>query len=92
MDGADGAKAMDDFWPAFHESEVHATPVMVDIDYDGVMDILLATNDGELLVIKDTVSPLYFPRFPASSAQSTLRLRGFLPGHDCLACRPGMIP
>ena len=71
VDGADGAKAMDDFWPAFHESEVHATPVMVDFDYDGVMDILLATNDGELLVIKDTVSPLLSPRsrFRASSAQ-----------------------
>lgn len=30
---------------------------MVDFDYDGVMDILLATNDGELLIIKDTVRP-----------------------------------
>ena len=65
LDGADGAKALDDLWPAFHQSEVHATPVMVDFDYDGVMDILLATNDGELLVIKDTVrSPSAHPGCP----------------------------
>ena len=94
MDGADGAKAMDDFWPAFHESEVHATPVMVDFDYDGVMDILLATNDGELLVIKDTVSPLLSPRprFPASSAQWMPRLQGVQPVHDSLALTPGIFP
>ena len=55
MDGADGAKAVDDFWPAFHQSDVHASPLMVDFDYDGVLDILLATSDGELLVVKDTV-------------------------------------
>ena len=57
LDGADGAKAQDDFWPAFHQSDVHASPLMVDFDYDGVLDILLATSDGELLVVKDTVRP-----------------------------------
>ena len=57
LDGADGAKAQDDFWPAFHKSDVHASPIMVDFDYDGVLDILVATSDGELLVIKDTVRP-----------------------------------
>ena len=61
---------MDDFWPAVHESEVHATPVMVDFDYDGVMDILLATNDGELLVIKDTVSPLSGLQCPGDAQPS----------------------
>lgn len=92
VDGADGAKAMDDFWPAFHESEVHATPVMVDFDYDGVMDILLATNDGELLVIKDTVSALYFHRVPASSAQWIPSHRDVLPVHDRIAYGHGIDP
>ena len=57
LDGADGAKAQDDLWPAFHKSDVHASPIMVDFDYDGVLDILLATSNGELLVVKDTVRP-----------------------------------
>ena len=55
LDAADGAKAADDQWPAFHQSTVHASPVMFDFDSDGVLDILLATYNGEILVIKDTV-------------------------------------
>lgn len=74
LDGADGAKAVDDLWPAFHKSEVHATPIMVDFDYDGIMDILLATNDGELLFIKDTVScTQHAANFP-SDTLLTLRI------------------
>lgn len=57
VDAADGAKAADDQWPAFHKSTVHASPVMFDFDFDGVLDILVATYDGEILVIKDTVLP-----------------------------------
>lgn len=55
LDGADGAKALDDLWPAFHQSDVHASPIMADFDYDGILDILLATSDGEVLIVKDTV-------------------------------------
>ena len=55
LDGSDGAKASDDSWPAFHKSTVHASPIMYDIDFDGVLDILVATYDGEILAIKDTV-------------------------------------
>ena len=71
LDGGDGAKALDDFWPAFHQSEVHASPIMVDFDYDGVMDILLATNDGELLDVKDTVRSL--PAQAERPCHTTLR-------------------
>ena len=96
LDGADGAKAVDDLWPAFHESEVHATPIMVDFDYDGVMDILLATNDGELLFIKDTVSSTqHTANFP-SHTLLTLRIgkaafvpeASILPSHAELWCSP----
>ena len=53
LEGPDGAKALG--WPAFHRSNVHASPLMYDIDLDGVRDILLATYDGEVLFFKDTV-------------------------------------
>ena len=56
LDGSDGARAKSDSWPAFHESVVHASPLLYDYDKDNVKDILLATYDGEILVIKDTVS------------------------------------
>ncbi|CAL8462321.1 g1854 [Coccomyxa elongata] len=54
LDGMDGAKASDDSWPAFHESFVHTSPLLFDFDEDGILDILIATYNGEVLVIKDT--------------------------------------
>lgn len=56
VEAADGAKALEDGWPAFHESTVHASPLLYDFDADGINDVLLATYDGEILVFKDTVS------------------------------------
>ena len=54
----DGAKASDDLWPAFHKSFVHTSPLLFDFDEDGILDILVATYNGEVLVIKDTVRVL----------------------------------
>jgi hypothetical protein len=95
LDGADGAKAVDDLWPAFHKSEVHATPVTVDFDYDGVMDFLLATNDGELIFIKDTVScaptqhPPNCPSDPPVDADE--RLVYLRPAHSRVMRRCGFV-
>ncbi len=55
LDAADGAKAADDQWPAFHKSMVHTSPLLADLDADGVLDILVATYDGEIQAVKDTV-------------------------------------
>lgn len=55
LDGADGAKASDDMWPAFHKSLVQTSPFTFDFDNDNIPDIMVATYDGEILMIKDTV-------------------------------------
>ena len=55
IEGADGAKAVHDSWPAFHKSTVHASPLLHDFDFDGILDILVATYDGEIRIFKDTV-------------------------------------
>jgi hypothetical protein len=33
-------------WPAFHQSNVHSSPLLYDIDKDGVREIVLATYNG----------------------------------------------
>ena len=53
LEAADGAQAAG--WPAFHKSKVHASPLLYDIDSDGVQDILIATYDGQILAFRDTV-------------------------------------
>ena len=57
LDGEDGARAADGAWPAFHRSTAHTSPLAHDVDYDGVLDLLIATYDGEILAIRDTVRP-----------------------------------
>lgn len=54
FEGRDGAKAPG--FEAFHASTAHTSPLLYDIDLDGVPDIVLATYDGEILFFKDTVS------------------------------------
>lgn len=39
-------------WPAFHQSTVHSTPLLYDIDKDGVREIALATYNGEVLFFR----------------------------------------
>jgi len=53
LEAADGAQASG--WPAFHKSTVHTSPMLYDLDFDGVQDILLATYDGEILAFRDSV-------------------------------------
>lgn len=60
FEGRDGAKAPD--FEAFHASTAHTSPLLYDIDLDGVPDILLATYNGEILFFKDTVGALCRPR------------------------------
>ena len=35
-------------------SQVHASPLMFDIDQDGVQDVLVATYDGDVLFFRDS--------------------------------------
>ncbi len=49
-------------WPAFHSSSVHASPLLYDIDSDGVRDILVATYDGQIVFYKDTVGAVRIAR------------------------------
>jgi hypothetical protein len=53
LEGGDGAKAVG--WPAFHQSTQHTSPLLYDIDVDGVADILVSTYNGEIMFFKDTV-------------------------------------
>lgn len=39
-------------WPAFHQSTVHASPILYDIDKDGVREIALATYNGQILFFR----------------------------------------
>ena len=54
LDAGDGAKAAE--WGGYHQSTLHTSPLLFDVDYDGVQDILVATYDGDILAFKDTVS------------------------------------
>ena len=78
LEAADGAQAAG--WPAFHKSKVHASPLLYDVDSDGVQDILVATYDGQILAFRDTVHPplragaLPSTRDPADSVRWALPL------------------
>lgn len=54
LEGPDGAKALG--WPGFHRSNVHASPLLFDIDMDGIRDVMVVTYDGEVVFFKDNVS------------------------------------
>jgi hypothetical protein len=73
VDGEDGARAADSGWPAFHRSTVHASPLAYDLDFDGVLDVLVATYDGDILAVRDTARPRAGPalRPPGGEAQAT---------------------
>ncbi|KAL0719807.1 hypothetical protein Bca4012_069131 [Brassica carinata] len=50
LEGSDGDKMPG--WPAFHQSNVHSSPLLFDIDKDGVREIALATYNGEVLFFR----------------------------------------
>ncbi|XWS55564.1 hypothetical protein CRYUN_Cryun09bG0011000 [Craigia yunnanensis] len=50
LEGSDGDKMPG--WPAFHLSTVHSSPLLYDIDKDGVKEIALATYNGEVLFFR----------------------------------------
>ncbi len=53
LDAADGARAT--HWEGQHQSALHTSALLFDIDFDGIQDILIATYDGDVLAFKDTV-------------------------------------
>ena len=53
LDAADGARATE--WEGQHQSALHTSALLFDIDFDGIQDILIATYDGDVLAFKDTV-------------------------------------
>lgn len=53
VEGRDGGKVAG--FEAYFKSQLHASPLLYDIDFDGIQDILVATYDGEILFFKDTV-------------------------------------
>ncbi len=90
LDGVDGAKASDDSWPAFHKSFVHASPVLFDFDENGVLDILIATYNGEILVVKDTVGDAWLPRPAVKKSQTGVC--GLLPHQRGARCLTPVVP
>jgi hypothetical protein len=55
LEGRDGARAPG-FEPA-HRSALHASPLLYDVDLDGVPDVLVATYDGEVHFFRDSGEP-----------------------------------
>jgi hypothetical protein len=39
-------------WPAFHQSNVHSSPLLYDIDKDGIREIVLATYNGVVNIFR----------------------------------------
>ncbi|KAF3795552.1 DEFECTIVE IN EXINE FORMATION 1 protein [Nymphaea thermarum] len=50
LEGSDGDKLPG--FPAFHQSYVHSSPLLFDIDKDGVREIALPTYNGEVLFFR----------------------------------------
>ena len=53
LEAEDGASAVG--WPVFHKSHLHGSPFLFDVDRDGVLDVGIATYNGEIQFYKDTV-------------------------------------
>lgn len=78
--GDNGAEAPG--FPAFHDDKVHASPLMYDIDHDGIQDIVLSTYNGEILFYQDTGKKLpvalSIPSLPVDRHASLSLLHDFL--------------
>ena len=80
LEGSRGARLPG--WPASHHSTAHTSPLMYDIDFDGVEEAVLATYNGEVLFFADTGRELRQHRLTVPR----LRVRrdwyeGLLPDH-----------
>jgi outer membrane protein assembly factor BamB len=64
LEGRTGAE--DTTFEAQHRSTLHASPLLYDIDFDGVLDIVVATYDGDIQFFRDTGAEasyrLFIPR------------------------------
>lgn len=61
LEGRAGAE--DTAFEAQHRSTLHVSPLLYDIDFDGVPDIVVATYDGDVQFFKDTVRTGVYCRF-----------------------------
>lgn len=58
IDGASGSSTPG--WPfVFAQSTFHASPQMYDVDNDGHQEVLVVTNDAELVFLRESGIPLY---------------------------------
>ena len=53
VEARDGARSPT--FEGYHRSTLHTSPLMHDVDFDGVLDIVVATYDGQVKFFKDTV-------------------------------------
>lgn len=81
LEAGDGSAAAG--WPAFHKSTVHTSPLLYDIDFDGIQDVLLATYDGEILAFRDNVRDCPPPHPPTPPLPPPLIQRS-VSGCSCL--------
>ena len=51
LEGPTGAQSIG--WPVNHRSTLHASPVMADCDFDGVLDIVVVTYSAEIVCYSD---------------------------------------
>lgn len=72
LDAGDGAKAAE--WGGYHQSTLHTSPLLFDLDYDGVHDIVVATYDGDFVAFKDTVSTQSPATFPSERGRYNMDL------------------
>ena len=80
LEGSRGARLPG--WPAAHQSTAHASPLMYDIDFDGVEEAVLATYNGEVLFFRDTGQELRQHRLTVPRLRVRRRwYEGLMPDH-----------
>ena len=47
-------------WPfVFGSSSFHASPIMYDVDNDGRQDVVVTTNDAEIVFLRENGEPMH---------------------------------
>jgi len=58
LEGSDGHSAPG--WPfSFLRSSFHSSPLYHDVDGDGVQEVIVTTNDGEIVFLKENGVPIH---------------------------------